>query len=62
MVLWDVMAAHHRMRAWLSSQLRATAARAATLDQVPRFDNPKRDLALPWLSRQCRPETAQGAV
>lgn len=35
MVLWDVMAAHYRMRVWLSAQLRAAAARAAALDQVP---------------------------
>jgi hypothetical protein len=41
MVLWDVMAAHHRMRAWLSAQLRATAARAAALDQVLRFGSPR---------------------
>lgn len=34
MVLWDVLAAHHRMRSWLAGQRRASAARSAALEQA----------------------------
>lgn len=34
MVLWDVMAAHHRMCAWLTVQLASTSRRIVALDEV----------------------------
>lgn len=33
-VLWDVLAAHHRMRSWLSAQLDVSCQRRAALEQA----------------------------